>query len=99
MSNLVVLVGRLVNEPTLDNDTKTCEITLAVLSDSKNELGIYENDFIPVTLSGKIATNVVDLVYKGDMVAIRGKVARLNAPMRIIADQVTFLSSKKQLDN
>lgn len=99
MSNQVILIGRLVNDPTLDNDTKTCEITLAVVRDFKNELGIYESDFIPVTLSGKIATNVVDLVYKGDMVAIRGKVARLNAPMRIIADQVTFLSSKRQLDS
>lgn len=40
MSNLVMLVGRLVNEPTLDNDTKTCEITLAICRDFKNEFGI-----------------------------------------------------------
>ena len=94
-----MLVGRLVNEPTLDNDTKTCEITLAICRNFKNEFGIYESDFIPVTLSGSIATNVVEWVNKGDMIAIRGKVTRLNEPMRIIADQVTFLSSKKQLDS
>lgn len=94
MSNLVVLVGRLVNEPTLDNDTKTCEITLAVLRDFKNEFGIYESDFVPVTLSGSIATNVVEWVKKGDMIAIRGKITRINEPMRIIADKVSFLSSK-----
>lgn len=99
MSNQVILIGRLVNEPTLDSDTKTCEITLAIYRDFKNEYGVYETDFIPVTLSGSIATNVVEWVKKGDMVAIRGKITRINEPMRIIADKVTFLSSKKQLDN
>lgn len=94
MSNYVILIGRIVNEPTIDSDTKNCEITLAINRAFKNEDGIYETDYIPVTLKGNIATNVVEYCKKGDIVGIKGRIARINEPMQIIADKVTFLSSK-----
>lgn len=94
MSNYVILIGRIVNEPTIDSDTKNCDITLAINRNFKNEDGIYETDFIPVTLKGSIATNLVEYCKKGDLVGIRGRIARINEPMQIIADKLTFLSSK-----
>lgn len=94
MSNYVILIGRIVNEPTIDSDTKNCEITLAINRAFKNEDGIYDTDFIPVTLKGNIAKNVVEYCKKGDIIAIKGRIARINEPMQIIADKVSFLSSK-----
>lgn len=113
MNNYVMLIGRIVNDLTIDSDTKNCEITIAITRAFKNEDGIYETDFIPVTLKGTIATNVVEYCKKDDLVAIRGRIEKtnkpmrilnddeftiINEPMRIIADKVSFLSSKK-LDN
>lgn len=98
MNNYVILIGRIVNELTIDSDTKNCEITIAISRAFKNEDGIYETDFIPVILKGTIATNVVEYCKKGDLIAIKGRIARINEPMQIIAEKITFLSSKK-LDN
>lgn len=107
MNNYVMLIGRIVNELTIDSDTKNCEITIAISRAFKNEDGIYETDFIPVILKGTIATNVVEYCKKGDLIAIKG---RIETPIyekedgtkirdiKIIADKVSFLSSKK-LDN
>lgn len=94
MNNYVILIGRIVNELIIDSNTKNCEITMAINRAFKNEDGIYETDFIPVTLKKSIATNVVEYCKKGDLVGIRGRIARINEPMQIIADKVTFLSSK-----
>ena len=94
MNNYVVLIGRIVNELTIDSDTKNCEITIAISRAFKNEDGIYETDLIPVILKGNIAKNVVEYCKKGDLIAIKGRIARINEPMQIIADKVSFLSSK-----
>lgn len=103
MSNQVILIGRIVNELTIDSDTKNCEITIAINRDFKNEDGIYETDFIPVTLKGTIATNVVEYCKKGDIVAIKGRIetsiyekedGTKIRNIEIIADKVSFLSSK-----
>ena len=94
MSNYVMLIGRIVNELTIDSDTKNCEITIAISRAFKNEDGIYETDYIPVILKGNIAKNVVEYCKKGDLVGIKGRIEKINEPMQIIADKVTFLSSK-----
>lgn len=94
MSNYVILIGRVVNDIIIDSDTKNCEITLAISRAFKNEDGIYETDFIPVTLKENLAKNAVEYCKKGDIVGIRGRIARINEPMQIIADKLTFLSSK-----
>ena len=94
MNNQVILIGRIVNELTIDSDTKNCEITIAISRAFKNEDGIYETDYIPVILKGTIAKNVVEYCKKGDIVAIKGRIEKINEPMQIIADKVTFLSSK-----
>ena len=52
MNNYAMLIGRIVNELTIDSDTKNCEITIAINRAFKNEDGIYETDLIPVILKG-----------------------------------------------
>ena len=94
MNNQVILIGRIVNDLTIDSDTKNCEVTIAINRAFKNEDGIYETDYIPVILKGNIAKNVVEYCKKDDLIAIRGRIARINEPMQIIADKVSFLSSK-----
>ena len=116
MYNMVYAIGRLVSDPEIketENGRKVTNITLAVPRNYKNADGIYETDFIPVTLKENLAKNVVEYCKKDDLIAIRGRIARtnkpmrilnddeftiINEPMRIIADKVSFLSSKK-LDN
>lgn len=97
MLNQTVLVGRLVQDPEikeLENDKKVCNITLAVTRSYKNADGIYENDFIPVTLWQGIAENVKEYCKKGDLVGVRGKLQAREDKVEVIGEKVTFLSSK-----
>lgn len=60
MNNLV-LVGRLVKRPVLEeteNGRKTTTIVLAVSRNFKNDIGEYETDFIPVNLVGQVAEKI-----------------------------------------
>ena len=105
MSNQVVLVGRLVGNPILEenqNGKKVCIITLAVPRDFKNDEGIYETDFIKCTLCNVIAENTAEYCKKGDLVGIKGRLEtsvyekengekyRITS---VVAEKVSFLSS------
>ena len=97
MLNQTVLVGRLVQDPEikeLENDKKVCNITLAVTRSYKNADGIYETDFIPITLWQRIAENVKEYCKKGDLVGVRGKLQAREDKVEVIGEKVTFLSSK-----
>ena len=48
------------------------------------------------TLFEGIATNVKEWCKKGDLIGIRGRIQVTDNKMQIIAEKVTFLSSKKQ---
>ena len=105
MSNLVVIVGRLVKNPILEenqNGKKVCNITLAVPRDFKNDEGIYETDFIKCTLCNVIAENTAEYCKKGDLVGVKGRLEtsvyekengekyRITS---VVAEKVSFLSS------
>jgi single-strand DNA-binding protein len=94
MLNQIVLVGRLVN---IESDEKTI-ITLAVPRSFKNSEGEYETDYIPVTLWGTIAKNTEEYCKKGDLVGVKGRVVGENGTIELVAEKVTFLSSKKEED-
>lgn len=103
MLNHTVLVGRLVKElelKELESGKKACNITLAVPRSYKNENGEYEADFIDCTLWGNIAENTVEYCHKGDLIGIKGRLqTRTNEDRKItevIAEKVTFLSTKKK---
>lgn len=102
MLNQIVMVGRLVSDPQInetENGRKVCNITLAVSRSFKNKEGIYETDFIPVRLFTGIAETTTEYCKKGDLVGVKGRVERLSGEdLKIIADKVSFLSSKPKED-
>ena len=107
MLNQTVLVGRLVNEPELresENGHKLTYITLAVPRSYKNIDGEYDTDFIPCVLWRGVAENTAEYCHKGDLIGIKGRIQSRKIEeddirkeiTEIIAEKVTFLSSKKQ---
>lgn len=106
MLNQAVLIGRIVREPEL-RDTengKLCNITLAVPRSFKNvETGEYDTDFVDVTLWKGVAESTAEYCRKGDLVGVKGRIQTNSKEdengekkhyMNIVAEKVTFLSSK-----
>ena len=89
MTNSVMLIGRLVEE--IQNN----EIKLAVNRSFKNEEGIYETDIIPVEIFGGILENAKVYIKKGDLIGIRGRIETRDDKTVLIAEKMTFLTSKK----
>ena len=94
MLNQIVLVGRLVKTPVIEKEDgkEKSVITLAVQRSYKNEEGTYETDFIDCVLWGGIASNTAEYCNKGDLMGVKG---RVQGNVEILAEKVTFLSSKK----
>ena len=106
MLNQAVLVGRIVSDPELretDNGSKMSKITLAVPRSFKNSDGNYDTDFISCVLWQGVAENTVEYCRKGDLVGIKGHIQTRSYEVEdekkyvteVIAEKVTFLSSKK----
>ena len=107
MLNQAVLVGRIVRDPEVretENGAKVSNLTLAVPRSFKNAEGEYETDFIDVTLWSNIAVTTSEYCGKGDLVGVKGRIqtdsyekdGEKKYAMNIIADKVTFLSSKSK---
>lgn len=105
MLNQIVLVGRLANEPEVyetESGKKYANVTLAVPRSFKNEEGEYETDFVNCKLWQGIAINTAEYCKKGDLVGIKGRLQTYNndennkSVMEVIAEKVTFLSSKSK---
>ena len=99
MLNQVVIVGRLVSKPIVEeneNGRKVSEITIAVPRSYKNAEGIYETDFIKCTLWNGIAENTVEYCNKGDVIGVKGRLECLGGnELQVIAEKITFLSTNK----
>ena len=108
MLNQTVIVGRLVKEPELretENGNKVTNITLAVPRSYKNMNGEYETDFISCVLWKGIAESTVEYVKKGDLLGIKGRIQsrtietecdNIKQVVELVAEKVTFLSSKRK---
>ena len=94
MLNQVVVVGRITSDPVVEEGKGV--ITLAVQRSYKNSEGEYETDFIPCNLFGNIATNTSEYCKKGDIVGVKGRIQSHEDKIEIIAEKVTFLSSKSK---
>ncbi len=107
MMNQTVIIGRLVHEPELketEKGKKMSRITLAVPRSFKNQSGEYDTDFISCTLWQGIAENTTQYVNKGDLIAVKGRLQTRKIEIgedtkrnsvEVIAEKITFLSSKK----
>ena len=68
MLNNVMLIGRLTHDPqlkVLEDGKKVLDIQLAVQRSFKNMDGLYETDFITVTLWQGLAENLNEYCEKG----------------------------------
>ena len=91
MMNQVIMVGRIVK---IETEEKTI-VTIAVTRQFKNSDGEYETDFVPVMLLGTVSETTLEYCKKGDIIGIRGRVQMEEGKIVLVADRVTFLSSKK----
>ena len=102
MLNQIVLVGRLVNEPTIEENEsgkKVGVISLAIPRSYKNMNGEYDTDFVDVTLWNGIAENTTQYCKKGDIVGVKGRIqSHEDKSISLVAEKVTFLSSKRSED-
>ena len=107
MLNQVVFVGRLTSDPEavqLDGGHKKSIFNVAVPRSYKNSNGEYETDFIRCVLWDAIATSTAEYCHKGDIVGIKGRIQVTQYEEKnekkylteVVAEKVTFLSSKKQ---
>lgn len=110
MLNQTVLVGRVVRDvevKEIENGSKIANITLAVPRSYKNAEGIYETDFIDCVLWNGVATNTAEYVKKGDLVGVKGRLQSREIEkyhekikvLEVVAEKLTFLSSKKETEN
>lgn len=106
MHNLVYLIGRLTDTPTVqktEDGKERAVINLAVQRSFKNEEGIYETDFIRCILWNGVACNTSEYCKKGDLVGIKGRLQTRNYEeneerkyiSEVVVDKISFLASKK----
>lgn len=106
MLNQIILVGRLTRDITVNKSEsgyKVATISLAIPRSFKNNDGEYDTDFIDCTAFDVIAENTSEYCSKGDIVGVKGRIQsrvvekddKKETITEIIAEKVTFLSSKK----
>lgn len=97
--NSVQIVGHIVSDPQInetESGKKMCEITIAIPRCYKSINGEYDTDFIPVNLYNGVAESTADYCKKGNVISVKGRLTRLSGEdLRIIAERVTFISSRK----
>lgn len=109
MLNQIVIVGRLTRDITVyksekGKGSKVATISLAVPRSFKNIEGTYDTDFIDCIAFENVAINTSEYCKKGDIVGVKGRVqstveeidGKKNYRLEIIAEKITFLSSKKE---
>ena len=107
MVNSLVLIGRiksLEKKDLKDDKEKTeVELKLIVQRQTKNIEGVYINDEIPVLLTDVIAEKTTEYLKPFDLVGIKGSLQTRHiessnsdeSRIIVIAEKITFLSSKK----
>ena len=109
--NNVVLVGRLVEDPTVvetESGKQLTTVNIAVTRNYKNSDGIYETDFIRCILWNNIACNTCEYCHMGDVIGVKGRLQTGSYEneenqkvyyTEVVAEKVTFLSSSKPKEN
>ena len=89
MLNQSIVVGKI-------NNMENGKLVIAVPRSFKNENGEYDTDYIEAKLSKNINNNVSTYCEVGDLVGIKGRLESDANRMFVIAEKVTFLSSRKK---
>jgi single-strand DNA-binding protein len=105
MHNMVYLIGRLTENPTLktyDDNKEALTINLAVQRSYKNEDAVYETDYLRCVLWNALAEHTCEYCKKGDLIGIKGRIQNRSYEdedgntkyiTEIIVDRVSFLAS------
>jgi single-strand DNA-binding protein len=107
MLNQLVVIGRLVKDPELrktESGRNVTNITLAVPRSYKNVNGEYDTDYVDCVLWNTVAESTTEYCKKGDLIGVKGRVQtriyekdeQKKYATEIVAEKITFLSSKKQ---
>lgn len=99
MLNQAILVGRIANIISNDIDSGKIILELAISRSYKNKDGMYDTDFIDVTLNNSLAETTNNYCKKGDIVGVKGRIETTTdeentKKVCIIAERVTFLSKE-----
>ena len=105
----MILVGRLTKDPEIvitENNNKRAYIVIAVTRQHKNSEGSYDTDFIRCILWNVIAEHACEYCKKGDVIGIKGRIEtgsytkddETKYTCDIVAEKISFLSSKKVLE-
>ena len=109
MLSQMILVGRLTHDIVVEKskdknvpkgNKKYAVISLAIPRSFKNSEGVYDTDFIDCYAFDNIAMNTSEYCHKGDIVGVKGRMQRIDSTseLQLIAEKVTFLSSKSKED-
>lgn len=110
MMNVVVLVGRLANDPEMKYTPSGMPITsfrLAVDRGRKNDKGESETDWLNIVTFQKTAELVAQYCDKGSVVGIEGRIQTRNYDdasgkkqtwVEIVANNVRFLESRSEAE-
>ena len=93
MLNQVVLVGRITEIPETEEKNK---IIISVPRAFKNSDGEYDVDFIPVQLFKPLNESVKEYLTTGDLVGVKGRLQVIDKELLVVAEKLTFLSSKSK---
>ena len=99
MLNQIILVGRLTQDLEVkeeENGSKYTIMSLAIPRSFKNAEGVYDTDFVDCKAFSTVAENSAEYCKKGDIVGIKGRIQSQEGKLEIIAEKVTFLSSKSE---
>ena len=88
MLNQFMLVGRITK-------IEQGEVMVAIPRSYKNNEGIYDTDIISVTIKGEIDEKTREYCRKGDLIGIKGHIACLDNNLELVAEKLSFLSSRK----
>lgn len=109
MNNMVCVIGRLVENVKVEKEENksVVRMTLAVPRSYKNEDGVYDADFVDIVMWDGIAEHTEEYCKKGDLVGVKGRIETRNVEKdnmktkitEIVAERVTFLSSKPKDEN
>lgn len=82
---------------------KVATIPLAIPRSFKNVDGSYDTDFVDCVAFDSVADNTKEFCSKGDIIGVKGRIqsrviekeGKKESVIEIIAEKITFLSSKK----
>ena len=110
MINEVIIVGKLAKEPHLNQTNsghKISNIVLETVRHYKNSYGLYESDFLEITLWHGMAQTICETCKVGSFIAVKGRIQPRTflevahkhfCCLEIIAEKVSILDSSLKKD-